>query len=391
MDSADVNPLRHGLTGQDIGGPGLAGSNFTCDDTIELVGGGTDIWGNSDMAYFAYRSVTGDFDATVRVKDLAGADAITKAALMVRETADGNSRTIHLNVNPAGDRNQFEPGQRPATGAATTTWGSSFVPAGIPNCWLRITRSGDNWSGYLSTNGTDWVLHAQTNQSYPSTVLLGIAVTAHNNTLLATGAFSNFTVTQPTADLAITKLDAPDPTYVNGNITYTISVTNAGPGTAATAVVTDILPAGTTFVSATASQGSCANAAGTVTCNLGTLNSGGSATVTIVVTADTLGDISNTATIASGTLDPNAADNSATAVTRVVGRPSVTGSSFAAGTFTASFQTEPGYTYEVRYKNNLQDPVWTLLTTIPGDGSVKPFSDPDAGTVLHRFYIIIVQ
>jgi uncharacterized repeat protein (TIGR01451 family) len=390
MDGASVLPLRHGLTAQDIGGPGRAGSHFTADGDIELVGGGTDIWGNADMAYLAHRSITGDFDARVRVKSLVGSDPVTKASLMIRETIAGGSRAINVNVNPPNGRNHFEPGQRLTTGGPTAAWGASIVPAGVPNAWLRITRTGNNWAGYHSTNGVDWTLAAQATDVYPSTVVLGLAVTAHNNTLLSTGVFSGFTVSQPQADVAITKLDAPDPVYVGGNVTYTIVVTNAGPGTATAAVVTDVLPAATTFVSANSSQGTCVNNAGTVTCNLGTLNAGGSATITIVVTAPTVGTNSNTATVTSASADPDAANNTATATTRVIGRPSVTGTTYAGGTFGASFQSEAGYTYEVRYKNNLQDAVWTLLTTIPGDGTVKSFSDPDAGTQPHRFYIIIV-
>jgi len=84
-----------------------------------------------------------------------------------------------------------------------------------------------------------------------------------------------------------------------GNVTYTITVSNAGPSTATGVVVNDTLPAGLTFVSATPSQGTC-NAASPVVCNLGSILAGGNATVTLVanVTA-TSGTISNTATATS--------------------------------------------------------------------------------------------
>ena len=52
--------------------------------------------------------------------------------------------------------------------------------------------------------------------------------------------------------------------YVAGtNLTYTITVSNLGPSDSAGFTVTDTVPAGTTFVSASAG---CANSAGTVTC-----------------------------------------------------------------------------------------------------------------------------
>ena len=49
------------------------------------------------------------------------------------------------------------------------------------------------------------------------------------------------------ADLAITKTDSPDPVVAGGLLTYTINVTNNGPADATEVVVTDTLPAGTTF------------------------------------------------------------------------------------------------------------------------------------------------
>ncbi|MGH8010180.1 MAG: choice-of-anchor P family protein, partial [Candidatus Binatia bacterium] len=86
------------------------------------------------------------------------------------------------------------------------------------------------------------------------------------------------------ADLRIRKSDSPDPVTVNTNLTYTLEVTNNGPDGADDVVVTDTLPAGVTFVSATPTQGSCSQMAGVVTCNLGDLVNGGTATIAIVVT-----------------------------------------------------------------------------------------------------------
>ncbi|MEA2569005.1 MAG: hypothetical protein QOI24_1006 [Acidobacteriota bacterium] len=121
-----------------------------------------------------------------------------------------------------------------------------------------------------------------------------------------------------TADVAITKTATPAANVPTGSETFTIVVTNNGPGTATGVTVTDILPAGTTFTSAGASQGSCSGTT-TVTCNVGTLNNGASATITIVVQAPpTLGPVSNTATVTTTSSDPNAANNSSTTSFTVV-------------------------------------------------------------------------
>src|SRR5262249_30009381 len=58
-----------------------------------------------------------------------------------------------------------------------------------------------------------------------------------------------------------------------GEISYAITASHTGNAAATGVMVSDTLPAGTTFVSATASQGTCAGTA-TVTCSLGTLAAG---------------------------------------------------------------------------------------------------------------------
>src|SRR5688500_19605499 len=61
---------------------------------------------------------------------------------------------------------------------------------------MRMTRAGDVFTAFRSTNGTDWVQFAQVTQPSPASVLVGIGVTAHNAGLLATGTFSNFRISQ---------------------------------------------------------------------------------------------------------------------------------------------------------------------------------------------------
>jgi uncharacterized repeat protein (TIGR01451 family) len=97
-------------------------------------------------------------------------------------------------------------------------------------------------------------------------------------------------------------------------LVYTLTVANAGPAAADGVTVTDPLPAGTTFVSCTASQGTCAGPAagtnGTVVASLGTIPNGGGATITIQTTVVApAGSIRNTATVTSTTPDDNPDNN----------------------------------------------------------------------------------
>jgi uncharacterized repeat protein (TIGR01451 family) len=98
------------------------------------------------------------------------------------------------------------------------------------------------------------------------------------------------------ADLVLTKADSPDPVTVGQTLTYTLTASNNGPANATGVTVTDTLPSGVTFVSASPSQGNCSGTT-TVSCTLGDLNNGSSATVTIQVTPTTEGELSNTASV----------------------------------------------------------------------------------------------
>ncbi len=83
--------------------------------------------------------------------------------------------------------------------------------------------------------------------------------------------------------------------------------------------MSDTLPAGVTYDSASSSQGSVSQAGGTVTVNVGSLANGASATATILVTINsgTGGAITNTAVVSGNEPDPNLANNTATVTTLV--------------------------------------------------------------------------
>jgi uncharacterized repeat protein (TIGR01451 family) len=113
------------------------------------------------------------------------------------------------------------------------------------------------------------------------------------------------------ADLAAALGAAPATVAVGDNVAYTVNVTNNGPAPASDVVLTDALPAGAAYVSATPSQGTATAAGGTVTADLDSLAVGASATVTIVATASTFGKPDNIVTVTSPVSDPNPGNNTA--------------------------------------------------------------------------------
>ena len=124
------------------------------------------------------------------------------------------------------------------------------------------------------------------------------------------------------ADLSLTISDSPDPVLTGAVLTYTIKVHNAGPDPATNTVVTDGLPGGVSFVSATASGGSCSKTGGKQVCDLGTVTTTVDRTVTIRTTVKKKsGDISNSASVASDVTDPAPANNLDTELTTIAKPP----------------------------------------------------------------------
>lgn len=123
-------------------------------------------------------------------------------------------------------------------------------------------------------------------------------------------------VNPSSADLSITKTASPNPGQVGVPLSYRIIATNNGPAVATNVSVTDTLPAGVTFVSATTTQGNC-NGTATVNCNLGSLAAGGSAIVTIVVTPSSAGQLTNSATVTGTEADSDPTNNTASATTLI--------------------------------------------------------------------------
>jgi uncharacterized repeat protein (TIGR01451 family) len=127
-------------------------------------------------------------------------------------------------------------------------------------------------------------------------------------------------VTEGSADLSVTGSASPAVVMPDGTITYTLDVENHGPSAGAAGTLTDVLPAGTTLISATqfGGFGSCTGTS-VITCQWPSLLR---ATVTIVVRATTPGTLSNTATISTAVVDPDTSNNTVTFTTRVNRPPS---------------------------------------------------------------------
>jgi uncharacterized repeat protein (TIGR01451 family) len=186
----------------------------------------------------------------------------------------------------------------------------------------------------VGTNGTVTCTNASLASGATATFTITAAVSASaplgtlNNTANATTTSTDPTtpntstagtiITSGNADVSVVKTAAPGPYGTGNNLTYTIAVTNGGPTAAANVTVTDAIPAGATFVSATPTQGSCSGTT-TITCSLGSIANAGSASIALTITLpSTPGPVANTAVVSTTSPDPNAGNNSSTSNITVI-------------------------------------------------------------------------
>jgi uncharacterized repeat protein (TIGR01451 family) len=120
------------------------------------------------------------------------------------------------------------------------------------------------------------------------------------------------------ADLVAVMTSSQPSVPLGSNITFTINVTNLGPNIASDAVLTNPLPAGLVFQSATNSIGILTNDNGTIVWNLGLMTNTARANMTLTVAATLPGTVTNIAVASSRSADPNLANSTASAAVAVV-------------------------------------------------------------------------
>jgi uncharacterized repeat protein (TIGR01451 family) len=238
--------------------------------------------------------------------------AIKTVPMLTIHFWDGDSRTYTYTVESSTDGTNWTEIVPSSTvhGLATHT----FDPA-IDLRYLRVTVTNNTGGTYA---------HILEITLYKTTTSTTTTETGNLQQVgVGTGDLSGNTavataVTQPLADLELTKTATPASVKLGNNLTYSLTVLNHGPSPATGITVVDTLPAGLTLVSVSADCGQT----NPITCDLGSLASGASATVTIVVTPKAENTYLNSASVSAAETDLNQANNIAS-VSTVVGNPLV--------------------------------------------------------------------
>jgi len=183
--------------GDDVS-PGTGWSYEPGTDQHTLIGNGHDIWDDADDFRYAYLPLSGDIDAVAHVGAMTGPgdNGWRKAGIMVRETTDAGSRHATMVLTPDVAHGASLQ-SRSATDGGSANIDSNMAPT--PPGWIRLVRSGDTFTGYWSTDGEDWTEQGAVSIAMPTDVLIGLAVTSHEEEgKLTTVAFDNVSFFQPT-------------------------------------------------------------------------------------------------------------------------------------------------------------------------------------------------
>lgn len=205
-------------TQADIGGPGVVGAGTYAAGTFNVKGGGADIWNLSDAFHFVYQPLNGNGEIVARVASIQNTDPWAKAGVMIRETTAGGSRNAFMAITPS---NGLAFQRRLATGGTSTSTSGAVVTAPY---WVRLVRNGNVFTGYASTNGSNWTQVGTDTVAMGTTVQVGLAVSSHNNSVSCTAVLDNVTVTTPLG--APSSLGAVAASSTQVNLAWTDNATN---------------------------------------------------------------------------------------------------------------------------------------------------------------------
>jgi regulation of enolase protein 1 (concanavalin A-like superfamily) len=227
---------------QDIGAPALTGSATFANSVFTVKGGGTDIWGTSDQFQFVYQPMTGDGQIVARVASLTTPNSWTKAGMMIRAALVADAANALVLVSAA---NGITFQWRASAGGS-----SNYVPgpSAVAPTWLKLVRAGSTLSGYSSNDGNTWTSVGTSTITMGSTVYVGLAVTSHTASSLATATFSNVTgptsggTPPPSGSVNKTLMFTPSVDDATNVTSYRIDVFGAGanPNTATPAAAQDV-------------------------------------------------------------------------------------------------------------------------------------------------------
>jgi hypothetical protein len=155
-------------------------------------GAGLDYGGGTADAFgFAYLSLTGNGTLIARYAARTNYSGLNKTGITLRESLYEGSKHVFM-LCDGTDTNYMI--YRSSTDSSGTSSGTTNIGGILPE-WLKLNRTGNVFTGYVSPDGTNWTVINSVSITMSNTLLAGFAVCSRNNGFLDTGVFDNVSVT----------------------------------------------------------------------------------------------------------------------------------------------------------------------------------------------------
>jgi regulation of enolase protein 1 (concanavalin A-like superfamily) len=173
----------------DIGMVGVAGSVNYTNGLFSVTGSGSNLWSTADSFHYVYQPGSGDCSIQAEVLTVQNTRTNAMGGVMIREALSTNSAMATMVITPtAGTENIWRTN---TSGQAVSNLVANIA---APN-WVQVTRTGNSFVGYYSTNGTTWNAVKTNVFTMATNVYIGLVVCAHNNTTNCTATFTNVVAT----------------------------------------------------------------------------------------------------------------------------------------------------------------------------------------------------
>ena len=170
------------------------GSTKIKNGTYTIKGSGHDIWDAADGFRFAYTEVSGDFEAVVHQVSIELPNEWAKGGVHARQSVEDGAANAQAIVTGGGGGGCQISWRAVEGGASSEFMDAAPGPWKDGECWLKLTREGDEFHGYISEDGKKWKDLKSTTVEMDGPILVGLAVCGYGQ--MATAVYDNFTITQ---------------------------------------------------------------------------------------------------------------------------------------------------------------------------------------------------
>jgi YD repeat-containing protein len=185
-------PIPTSWLDQDVGSVGVGGSTYS-NGVYTVSGAGAGMSGIADGFHFLYQPLSGDGSVVARVMSLQGTSP--EAGVMIRETLNPGSTNAFVYYQP----NQAQLYYRSTTGGTMSSQAAFYSAAAYPY-WVKLTRSGNVFTAYISPDGVSWTAVGPSQTiTMAQNVYVGLAVAPKG----LTAAFDNVSVNSSAAPAPI--------------------------------------------------------------------------------------------------------------------------------------------------------------------------------------------